>query len=532
MRKIWDKPEAVIRVQALLIFMGSLIIFTLGLSTHEIIGFESRFYLFALEMWCHGPSWFPTTYQQPYPDYPATSTLLIYLFSKCVGYLDKFTAVFPSALASAVTLMMTYLIGALHSKRWGLIAVLFLLFTITFFVEARTISLDQYIAAITTICFYLIYSGELLHRPKRFLWIFPLFVLGFIFRGPIGLVIPTGVVCVFYLIEKNAKRFWLTGLIGLMLLLCCSAALLAIAYHVGGVKFLNEVLQMEVLGRIQDAKSLPFYFYFQESFGAYAVTYPVAILVLLSFFNHLKSTTKTHLLLQLFGWALIVLVGLSFPADKKVRYVLAISPALALISGYLFYGAREQVYLTILRSMFVWFCFYFPGLCIIALLVIHYRFPLAPIPFVNALIFLIAAQFTMLWIWRRQITVFVLAVLVFVSSIIWVVEPLNLFLNKTHQWVQQIESLRSLRQAQLVFYREGMDGWVIKYLINMPEEERPIFIKNSEDLAKMQTPLFIISRKEKADFSRDNTASVAQGYIGRDEVVVFSKNVPVRPGGF
>ena len=43
------------------------------------IGFETRFALFAREMFANGPSWFPATFGQPYPDYPAISTLLIYL---------------------------------------------------------------------------------------------------------------------------------------------------------------------------------------------------------------------------------------------------------------------------------------------------------------------------------------------------------------------------------------------------------------------------------------------------------------------
>ena len=42
--------------------------FTYGwLKPAEIIRFESRFYLFALEMWRHGISWFPTSYTIPIP---------------------------------------------------------------------------------------------------------------------------------------------------------------------------------------------------------------------------------------------------------------------------------------------------------------------------------------------------------------------------------------------------------------------------------------------------------------------------------
>ena len=189
-------------VEALLIFCLGLMVFTIGLSHQEVVRFESRFYLFAMEMWRHGPSWFPTTYQEPYPDYPATGTLLIYLFSKLFGSMNKLTAVLPSAIASAVVLTTTYLIGALHSRRWGFFAVCFLMFTVAFMTESRTISLDNYTTAITTLCFYLAYSASLSKKSPSIVLMAILLIVGFAFRGPIGLVTPAGVLCVFYLLEN------------------------------------------------------------------------------------------------------------------------------------------------------------------------------------------------------------------------------------------------------------------------------------------------------------------------------------------
>ena len=59
------------------IFFGSLILFTCGLSSHEFIQFETRFGLFTQEMWRWGISLFPQTYHQPYPDYPVFPVILI-----------------------------------------------------------------------------------------------------------------------------------------------------------------------------------------------------------------------------------------------------------------------------------------------------------------------------------------------------------------------------------------------------------------------------------------------------------------------
>ena len=48
------------------------------------------------------------------------------------------------------------------------------------------------------------------------------------------------------------------------------------------------------------------------------------------------------LLKKCLGWAFVVLIGLSLPADKKIRYILPVAPALALICGYLFFTTAEK----------------------------------------------------------------------------------------------------------------------------------------------------------------------------------------------
>lgn len=523
-----------IRLEAALIFIGGLLLFTMGLSSQEIIGFESRFYLFALEMWRHGPSWFPMTYHQPYADYPATSTGLIYFFSKCVGTLNKFTAVFPSALAAAITLSVTYLIGALHSRMWGIGAALFLLFTAMFLEEARTISLDQFITAITAICFYLIYSAGILQKPRRYLWIFPLFVLGFSFRGPLGLVIPAGVVSVFYLLEKDVKRFLIVGLAAAFLLAVCTALLLALAYHAGGMEFVHAVLNMEVIGRLQESKTPRWYFYFVESLGAYAVSYPLAMLILLGLRKE-KNSDDIQLIKKLTGWVLVILIGLSVPADKKIRYILAISPALALICGYLFVAGREQKYLVWLRWVFLCFCAVFPLLCLMAVFYIHHRYP--HLYFFNhtIIIFFSMMQMAIIFLWRSPLYSFLFSVMSFILVLVFVIEPINLDINQTRDFVRQIEKVRLQEHAKLVFYRLGKDGLVIKYLANMPiddDNSQVVFINQKEELQHINYPAVIVTTKEIFQQSFQQEALLEVGSLGHEPAVAFSKNVFHQGGVF
>jgi 4-amino-4-deoxy-L-arabinose transferase-like glycosyltransferase len=518
------------------IFFYGLVLFTIGLDHQEVIGFESRFYLFALEMWRHGPSWFPTTYQQPYPDYPGLGTYFIFLFARLAGELNKFVAILPSAIAASATLVVTYCIGALRSRRWGICAVFFLLFTNAFVAQARTISLDQYTTLITTLCFYLACSASMHRKFLHLWWILPLLVIGFAVRGPIGLVIPTGVLCVFYFLEKDVTHFIAVSFGALILLVLCGSAMLGLAYTVGGNAFVHDVLQMQVSGRLQDFKPLPLYFYFVESFGAYAVAYPVALLVVVQF---LKARDRDFLK-KLLGWALVILIGLSIPSDKKVRYILPMAPALALICGYLVSIHHQRKYFHLLQKLFCRFCLIFPVLCLVVLVCIQIEFPALKLAYPFLYAFFTLMQLLMLVIaWQEEeieIASLFLASFVFVMAYAFMVETINVQLNQSRNFVVQVENIRHTRQAKLVFYREGKDALVIKYLANMPTEDQPIFIQDPAELTRMNEPALFVATEENYQqlppLIAAQTQIVLRGRLGREPFVVFSKTASPLQGAF
>lgn len=520
--------------QAIAIFCCALILFTVGLCHQEIIGFESRFYLFALEMWQQGPSWFPTTYHQPYPDYPATTTLFIYGVAKLVGTLNRLVAIFPSAVAAAVTVAFTFLIGALRSQRWGWLAVGFLLLTNTFLMEARTISPDQYVAMVTVIVFYLIYSATLLQRSKR-LWFIPfLLALGFACRGPIGLVVPAGVICTFYLLEQNFKRFLQMSFVALAVLIVACVLLLFAAYHLGGIAFVKDVIDMEVIGRLQ-AADLPWYFYFTESIGAYALCYPLVILMLVGVGRELCSkhvSIDWKFLQKLLAWGLIILVGLTIPAGKKIRYILAFSPALALFAAYLFIMPQPKKYLLYLRNSIYWLCYFLPLAFILLVLALVYyvahQHITLNIPY-SLLVIAMVVLLNLNFIARKNPPIVVLiAALSFVIFNIGVVERINQAINKTHNFVVSVEKWRMQKHADLVFYHAAPDGMPIKYRVNMPQLEMPIFIATPEEITHFsKKALFVTSVDFFAKIPPVVAAKlkvIATGRIGHDDVVVFEKS--------
>lgn len=524
---------------SLLITAGSLFLFTIGLSHQEIIRFDSRFYLFALEMQKYGLSWFPTTYHQAYPDYPATSTILIYLLSALVGGLNKLIAVLPSAFAAAMTVMLTYKIGRLQSKRWAIFAVCFLFLNINFFAASRSLSLDMYPTLITTACFYLLYTRDIkFQKSNRTLLILPLLLLGFAFRGPIGLVIPTGVVCSYYLLNGKIKQTILFGTLASLLLAICIAALLYAARDTGGIPFMHDVWRMEIAGRMNE-KAEPFYFYLVNGLTNYAISFPIAFLVMTGLLAkaNVRGNPKVELLVKLTAWSVIVLVGMSIPGFKKTRYIMPMMPAIALLAAYPFVAASQEKYFQFLRQAMIKLFFIFPlllaGIILsVSIVAAKHGQPLSVEPTLTILvlsIFQLGNFAYYFYIDKKQNAALLLTVMAafsFTIANIIFVEPVQIGLDQSKQFVQSIEVMRHEAQAPLVFYKEAPDNFPIKYLVDAND---PLDITFADDLKRFNgnhSPAFFVTTPEHfTELTLDQAKTfhvVGKGNIGHRPVIVFT----------
>src|SRR3990167_6203470 len=167
---------------SIFLFFASLFLFTCGLSHHEFTQFETRFAYFAQEIARHGMHFFPMLYGKPYPDYPATYPILMYVSSLIFGKITLFSTIWPSAINAAGTVVLTYRLGALQKISWGITAVLFELATFYFLMTARSLSLDQFVLLATTLSFYLVYAGHFQHKLHYRRWLPLVFIYGFLFR--------------------------------------------------------------------------------------------------------------------------------------------------------------------------------------------------------------------------------------------------------------------------------------------------------------------------------------------------------------
>jgi 4-amino-4-deoxy-L-arabinose transferase-like glycosyltransferase len=494
---------------ALLVGLAAFILFLFGKWQQPFIDFEVRFAVFAQEMWRHGITLFPTTYGEPYPDYPSTSTVLIYLASLPFGGVTKFSATLPTALAASINLALTYRLLAPMSRQWALATVAFMVMTITFLAEARAISLDQMVATIAVAAFVLAYTAPA-QTPRILLLQALLIAIGFAIRGPLGVVVPAGVVCSYYVLSKQWLPMLRFGAMAAAIVIAGWYGMLALAGQLYGDAFVGEIVRMQAAARLATrVDPRTWSYYFTSSLGNYALAYPVALVVALITAVQGRSLRtpieQRRLLLYLIGWVLVLLVGLSIPTEKKARSLLAITPAIAALAAYPFAAAPGVLppLLARLRTLLDWLFMLMPLLLGAALawaprLLRHEQAADAQLHLGAAYAALAILQVAIIITRRRvfagrQSITAVLAALAVWSVNVVVVEPLTLQLHDTSWFARAVEAEHAHRPADIAFFRVGKDGRAMKYLVNADRDLRPRFLADPAEVNALPRPAYVIT---------------------------------------
>jgi 4-amino-4-deoxy-L-arabinose transferase-like glycosyltransferase len=496
-----------IRRESWLVFAIGLLLFTLGLWHQPFIDFESRFALFAQEMLRHGPALFPTSYGEPYPDYPVAGTLLIWLCSLPFGAVTKFSAIFPTALASAFNLLLIYRLLARHERAWAVLAISLQLMTVTFLAQARSISLDQLVATITLLAFYLAYIADVERRAYLTRWLPLVLLLGFIVRGPLGVLIPAGAVLAYYASTAQWRALLRFALLATALTIVAWGILLALAEHNYGIEFMREVVRMQVVGRLETSDAPKFWYYFSSSFGNFALAYPLAALTaLLSLPVLLKQPrdARNRLLLALLAWALLVLIGLSIPHTKKPRYLLPLVPAIAAFAASMWRAQQPRILVWIAATLEKFFLL-LPALLLIGLTIARHRLQHHAIDLpwhwlyaallmcqIGALaIVLRRDKLTALSGLSRPALLSIVAALTVWSVNLLAVEPVLLQKRDTATFVRQVEAQRRAQPAPLALFGMLRDGQAIKYMVNIDYDLQPIIVADAAALAALREPTYV-----------------------------------------
>ncbi|WP_205891524.1 glycosyltransferase family 39 protein [Pseudomonas syringae] len=487
-----------LRRQSLIAGLLAFLLFIAGVYGQAPIGFDSRFVLFAQEMLRHGPSIFPTTYGEPYADYSSLSTLFIWLLSLPFGTVNSLTAWLPSAVAGAVIVTLMYRLLAPSSVRWAVVSIALLMLTSTLITETRAVSQDLMLAAVAFSVFYLGYAHDHFAAGRRWPLVFILLLLGFGIRGPIGLVVPTGMLCSYYLLDRQWSRLLTFGVLASLLLAACVGLLLWLAEVSGGPAFRQDVIRMQYMGRMDGSEGVSgSLYYFTSSLGNYALAYPLALLALVAAWLSKPSQRGPALRLVQYCAAagLIVMLGLSIPQAKKARYLLPMLPMAAIIAAYPFQVVHGRVFAWLRVAMQgLWLLI--PALLIALLWVAKRRFPesltdLTPVMIVLGLLQL--AALSRLWLprWRTEVLA-LSAVLAVWSAYALVFEPVERQLYDTRSFSQAALARIHEHPAPLVLHGMGKDAKAIKFMVNVEQDLQPLFTETTQALEALKGPAWLM----------------------------------------
>lgn len=536
------------RMESLGIFLIALLLFTLGIWDQQPQGFDGRWAVFMQEMFRHGASLFPTTYGEPYPDYPGTATYLSYLFARLFGAPNDLANVMPTALASAGVMALVYRLLVPSGRAWALLTVLLTALTAQLLEKSRSVCLDQMISLLCLGCFYLLHSGERLGSRLRQYAIFPLFVVAFAIRGPLGLIEVCGVACVYWALgtartrqERIAllKKVIAHGVVGLILLAGCWWALLKLARISGGDAFVDDVLRMQFTGRL-DETGEAFYFYFKLSLYRYFPVVPLALATMIALrhkWSARHDDADVQLMLRLAACGLMILLGLSVPHFKRAYYIVPMVPMFAAVAAYGLLQA--QGWLLGVRRGYEWLVAVLPVLGIVVVFVCrhlwhkHGYWPDVSVPALVGV--LIVLQLAAVIAWRRlqgnlAQRLVVLSLIALATQwlvLVKVVEPAKDLQFDTRNFVSAVEKLRADNPGTLVFVDLAKDTWAIRYIMNLDHDEQPLFIGRNQPLLVDTLPRpawVIVERKQTALLSGtplEHMAPVFNGRLNDNPLLVF-----------
>lgn len=482
------------RKAILIIFVSGLIAYLSGLSWQEFIKIDVRYALFIAEMKQFGIAIFPTLYNKPYTDYPSLGILFMYFASLGGNYINVFTAALPGAITSAITLVLIYLIGSRVSKQIGWYSVIISFLSIEYLSQIRGPSLDVYVVFSSTLSFFLIYTAELDKKWRRLIIVPLCFIFGFAFRGPLGFMIPSAVVCGYYLINRKLKQCIIFVVLSAALVVGCIAVLISLSYLYGGKELVECFLNDQILNRAKSNDYLLYYFI--DGLGTYAVIYPLGFFVFIVSLKRLiknfkDSSPSIHFLRSVSSWMMIILILMTIPGAKNPRYIVSIIPAACLLASFLFVNYDKIVIFDRLKRLLLWICRIAPFICLLTFIAsiiviriiqidISFNIPITLIAFVMLAIAVIIIQKKINGEKHSFALLAIMACLMIILQIM-IIEPIEQNVEGSRKFVTEVENIREKTNSQVWFFDFGPDGDELKFLANTPQEKRfiPQFINTS-----------------------------------------------------
>jgi 4-amino-4-deoxy-L-arabinose transferase-like glycosyltransferase len=303
---------------------------------------EPRFGLIAQEMLRDGSFVVPHLQGEIYTNKPPLYLWMAALLSMATGGVSEWAARVPSALAAIGSVLLVYGLG----RRWwgersGWISALVLMTAGHFLLRGRWASTDMSLGFFFLLSMVLLAACLGLGRGNHIhlgagRWFFVAAALATLTKGPVGIVLPIGILVIFLVLERRAGdllRFpWMSGVALFVLIVAPWYVLYGL--EAGGGR-LGVVLIKENVARYLNAWNnvQPFYYYlhrFPLSFLPWSLFFPAVIVALVRRWRAGAAAPLRFLTV----WFAVVFLFFSISSGKRTVYLLPLFPAAALLVGW------------------------------------------------------------------------------------------------------------------------------------------------------------------------------------------------------
>lgn len=286
----------------------------------------------ALTMYLSGDWVVPRRMGTVWLDYPPLIYWAGSLFSTILGAMDEVSLRLPSALGAIVLALVTCAAGS----RWfgpstglwaGVVLLTFPQFTLQAVGYRPDMLFSLFIAS--GLLVYASGTGPEKRLPARVAG-FVLFGLAMLTKGPLGLLLPGLVLCLWHGARQEWRPLVMLALLALVSLALYLAWFIACAYQVGAGDIVRELWQQNTARFTSGSRghARPVYYYAMNlwhDMAPWSVLLPAAL-----WWNWRRHTRSDSMLLWWFG---VFFVFLSIAATKRQLYLLPAYPAVALLLG-------------------------------------------------------------------------------------------------------------------------------------------------------------------------------------------------------
>jgi 4-amino-4-deoxy-L-arabinose transferase-like glycosyltransferase len=290
----------------------------------------------------------------------------------------------------------------------------------------------------------------------------------------------------------------------------------------------------------------PVWFYFTNAMGSYCLAYPLGFLVMgtyawlerKKYFKKVPADTYAGLRQRLTTYFFVIVLGMTVPGTKHLRYIVPAIPAIALLAAFLFVNPDKLNLFKKFREIFLKICYVAPfvalGVVIIGGIVLKILDLNIPVPLLLPAIMFITLGFAVVSGTRRVryknklIFIVALTAMTFFVIKIMIIEPIEIYADSSYDFVKKIEKLRPA-DSKLCFCGIDRDSEALKYLVNLKRDKYyiPTFVElhESEKLLDLPAGTLIVFKSNKTKHVKPEVMNrleeVAKGKLGHKKCTLY-----------